>query len=232
LIDSEVYLTEIHTNMPPITQLRLNKVVRQRRQYKSQSRQRQFAETRERIVIASIEIVHQCPTWDWTNLKSSVVAQGAGVSQRTVERHFTTDRQLREVVLQRLVDESGITLGKLTLNKFDNTVMQLFGYLSSFRAQPVTPLIDDPVFIEMDKVRRDALIDMVARETPDWSVRDRETAAAVLDLLWALPSYERFSVAWGFESEHAINALTWVVGLVKEGIQQGKLPAAVFEVRS
>lgn len=217
--------------MRSITPLPTNKVVRQRRQYKSQSRQRQFAETRERIVMASIEIVHQFPTWDWTNLKSSVVAKSAGVSQRTVARHFTTDRQLREVVLRRLVDESGISLGKLMLNNFDSTVMQLFSYLSSFRAQPVTLPIDDPVFIEMDKVRRDALVDMVARETPNWSVRDRETAAAALDLLWALPSYERFAVAWGFESGHAINALAWIVSLVKEGIQQGKLPGAVIAVR-
>jgi hypothetical protein len=72
---------------------------------------------------------------------------------------------------------------------------------------------------------------MVARETPNWSVRDRETAAAALDLLWALPSYERFAVAWGFESVHAINALAWIVSLVKEGIQQGKLPGAVIGVR-
>lgn len=209
------------------TQLNSNKFVKQRRQYNSPSRQRQFAETSERIITAGTEIVHQFPTWDWTNLTSSVVGERAGVSSRTVARHFPTDRKLREAVLWRLVDESGISLQTIALNSFENTIKQLYGYLSSFRAQPITPSIDDPVFIAMDKVRCDVLVDAVAREIPDWSDRDRKTVAAVLDLIWALPSYERLAAAWGFDSEHAINTLNWVVRLVKEAVQHGKLPSDV-----
>ncbi len=196
----------------------------QRRRYNSPSRRRQTAETRDRIISAGAQIVHQFPTWDWTNLTVSIVGMRAGVSVRTVQRHFPSERQLREAVLGRLVDESRISLETITLDNFDNVIKQLFGYLSSFKAQPITPLVTDPTFALIDQFRRDILVGMVTEKSPSWSDRDRETVAAVLDIIWTLPPYERLITSWGFDIDRAIGALSWIVALIREAVQMGWCP--------
>ena len=195
-----------------------------RRRYDSPVRRQQTAETLERIVAAGAELVHQLPAWDWTNLTASAVGERAGLSERTVHRYFPTERKLRDAVLQRLIEESGVSLEKLKLDDFAQVTTQMFGYLSSFAAEPTTTAVVDPTFASVDQLRRDALKNAVANVTPEWSEWDRENAAAVLDILWNLPPYERLITTWGFEPNRAVGALTWLIGLIQEGIQQGRKP--------
>lgn len=193
-----------------------------RRSYNSPLRQRQSAETRERIVTAGASLVHGYQAWDWTNLTAGAVGERAGVSERTVHRYFSTERKLRDAVLQRLYEESGVKLEKLELGDFADVTAHMFTYLSSFSAAPAT--IQDPTFASMDQHRRDALLNAVARATPSWSDRERESAAAVLDILWNQPPYERLITAWGFDNERATGAITWLIGLIEQAIRNGDHP--------
>jgi len=68
------------------------------------------------------------------------------------------------------------------------------------------------------------LLGAIARATPAWSERERQAAAAVLDLLWNPPSYERLVSAWGFDAAQAIGTLTWLIGLVEDAIRTGRRP--------
>ena len=206
-----------------------DKATTARRRYNSPVRKQQTAETQERIVAAGAELVHELPAWDWTNLTARAVSERAGVSERTVHRYFPTERKLRDAVIQRLVLESGVSLDSLQLDDFAEVTTQMFGYLSSFAVAPTTAAIDDPTFASVDKLRRDALVDAVARATPGWSDRDRENAAAVLDILWNLPPYERLLMAWGFDTDRALGVMTWVIDLIREAIQQGRKPDARTE---
>ena len=61
-----------------------------RRPYESRLRQRQTAETRERVIAAGSELVRQLPSWDWREGTFRAVAERAGVGERTVYRHFPT----------------------------------------------------------------------------------------------------------------------------------------------
>jgi hypothetical protein len=71
---------------------------------------------------------------------------------------------------------------------------------------------------------RDALLAAVQQGNPAWSDRDRTIAAAVLDVLWSVGSYERLVADWNLDPAEAINAVTWVMGLVEDAIRTDRPP--------
>ena len=201
---------------------RARKPAGRRRRYESTLRRQQLAATRERIVAGGAKLVHGLPTWDWSGLTFRAVGRRARVSERTVYRHFATERELRAAVLQRLFEESGIELDRLELGDFRKVAAQLFRYLSSFAVAPAP--LEDPAFAAMDRHRRDALLGAVARATPRWSAIERRMAAAMLDMLWTPSTYERVLAAWQLDTEHAIGALDWMIGLMEDAVRSGRRP--------
>jgi len=195
-----------------------------RRQYDSPLRRLQTAETRERIVAAGAEIAHRLPAWDWSEMTFKAVGERAGVSERTVHRYYSTERTLRDAVLQRLVQEAGIDLGAMELRDFAGIATGVFRYLSSFKvaAQPQM----DPSFAALDQQRLDALTGAVSHSARGWSTDEQKIAAAVLDMLWHPAFYERLTTAWQLDVEHATQAITWVISLVETAIEKGQRPGA------
>jgi AcrR family transcriptional regulator len=194
----------------------------ERRQYHSPLRRQQTEETRGRIVAAGAEIVHGLPTWDWGSLTFRAVAERAGVSERTVHRHFPTERKLRDAVLQGLMQESGISLEGLELHNFGQLAASLFSYLSSFgmAPQPVT----DPSFAALDQHRRDALLAAVDRAARGWPEGERKAVAAVLDIFWNVQPLERLLGMWELDVRQANTAVKWVIGLIEEAVREGRRP--------
>lgn len=195
-----------------------------RRRYDSPARQQRSAETREHIIATGSALVHELPKWDWTNITARAVGERAGLSERTVNRYFPSERKLRDAVIQRLVQEAGVSLQELELYDFENLVGIMFSYLSSFAAEPITAPVVDPTLAAMDQFRCDALRNAVARATPDWCDRDRENMAAVFDILWNLPPYERLVQVWGFDAKRASGVITWLIGFMTDAIHQGYKP--------
>jgi hypothetical protein len=72
---------------------------------------------------------------------------------------------------------------------------------------------------------RDALLGAVGRANPRWSARDRAIAAAVLDVLWNVGSYERLVADWDLEPKDAVQAVTWAIGLVQDAVAHGPRPS-------
>ena len=203
---------------------RTRKPAAKRRRYDSTLRRQQAADTRERIVAGGAKIVHGLPTWDWSGLTFRAVGRRARVSERTVYRHFATERELRAAVLQRLFEESGIELDGLELAGFRKVAARLFTYLSSFAVAAKGP--DDPAFAAMDRHRRDALLAAVARATPRWSDAERRMVGAMLDMLWTPSTYERALAAWGLDARQALGAFDWMIALIEAAISSGRRPAA------
>lgn len=196
----------------------------ERRRYDSQVRQQQSADTRERIVAAGAEIAHRLSAWDWSEMTFKAVGERAGVSERTVHRYFSSERLLRDAVLQRLVEASGVSLEGLELGDFAGVVTRVYKYLSSFAAH--TTNTNEPSFAALDQFRREVLLGAVSRATKDWSAGDQEIAAAMLDMLWNPSAYERLSTAWHLDTSRATSAITWIIGLVEDAIRQGRRPGA------
>jgi len=195
-----------------------------RRKYNSPVREQQSTETREGIVNAGAELVHKFTAWDWTNLTAKAVGEHAGLSERTVRRYFSTESKLRDAVLERLVEESGVKLNSLELDNFASNVALMFRYLKSFAVEKTST--QDPSFEALDRKRIDALKMAVARATPKWSSEQQETVSAILDILWQPEPYERLTDCWEFETDRAVSAISWLVDLIRLAIQQNHAPKA------
>ncbi len=197
---------------------------RERRPYDSPVRRRRVAETRERILAAASALVHELPTWDWRALTFRAIAERADVSERTVYRHFTTEQELRDAVMRRLEEEAGVSYAGLDLDDLAGVTALVFSSLSSFAVSPT--VMDDPTFATEDQLRRDALRDAVVAEATDWTDVEREMAAALLDVLWNVPSFERLVIQWGLAADDATRAITWAIDLIVGAIRAGRPPGA------
>jgi hypothetical protein len=90
--------------------------------------------------------------------------------------------------------------------------------------RPAPPQLD-PTLTDANRRMHEALVRAVTTEAGAWSDEDRVLAAAVLDVLWGVASYERLAVDWQLDPDDAIRGLTWVVRLVQDAIARGDRPS-------
>jgi AcrR family transcriptional regulator len=193
-----------------------------RRRYDSPVRRQRAAETRERIIVAGAAILHDNPVWNWDALTVRGVAERAGVNERTVYRHFEGERELRDAVMARLEEEAGVSPEGLELDELPRFTERLLEYVSSFPLEPRTPR--DPTLVTAHARLRDTLLTAVQRANPEWSARDRTIAAAMLDVLWNVASYERLVADWDLDPKDAVAGVTWAIGLVEDAIRDARRP--------
>ena len=196
----------------------------QRRRYDSSLRRERAAQTRERIVDAGLQLAHECPVWDWRALTIRAAAERAGVSERTIYRHFPGEREFHDAVMQRLEEQAGVTLESLRLGDVADAAARVFAHVSSFPMVPRTPPLD-PTLTATDQRRRASLLNAVGPSAAGWPEADRRMTAGMLDVLWSVMSYERLVAAWELTPEQATTAITWVIGLIEAAIGEGRAPA-------
>jgi AcrR family transcriptional regulator len=194
------------------------------RRYESPVRRERSAETRTRIVQAGCELVRDLSSWDWRGVTVRAVAARAGVHERTVHRHFPTERDLRAAVLQRLVEDSGVTIEGLRLEQLPEHIEQLFDYLASFSSSTYRP--PDAVLQELDERRKAAILATVGESAEGLSQDEQRTVAAMVDVLWDLESYRRLTNGWGFDGSEAARGVNWVLQLITEAVQHGRGPGS------
>jgi AcrR family transcriptional regulator len=192
------------------------------RPYHSPVRQAQAAQTRDRIVAAGAELAHSLQSWDWRELTVRSVAERAGVNERTVYRHFPTEKDLRDAILGRLLEEAGVVVEDLALDDFAATTARVVSYLSTFATKP--RVVSDPTFVAVDQQRRAALLEALAARTPTWSPRERTRAAALLDVFWSIPTLERMGTAWEMAEDEIAGAIGWAISLIERAIDEGSPP--------
>ena len=197
----------------------------QRRQYDAPVRQLQAAQTRERIVLAGSAIAHELASWDWKALTFRAVADRAGVGERTVYRHFPTERHLHDAIMHRLEEEAGVNYEQVTtlanLTEVTNRVLtsrQRFAVDTAVRGS------DDPTFVAVDQRRRDALLRAATEAAPQWSDTERIAIAALLDVLWDAPSHERLVRDWQLPGDEAARALTWIMDTLVRAVETDSPP--------
>jgi AcrR family transcriptional regulator len=195
-----------------------------RRAYDSPVRRERAAETRERIVTAGSELVHRFASWDWDQLTFRAVAEQAGVGERTVYRHFPSERHLHDAVMHRLHEEAGVDYEGVTIANLAEVTARVLDSLGRFPTAPVVRVPADPTFEEVDARRRAALARVVAELDVD--ERSRETIAALLDGLWNLPAFEHLVQGWELPPQRASGALAWLVELVLRAARAGEGPPA------
>ena len=150
------------------------------------------------------------------------VAERAGVNERTVYRHFANERALRDAVMRRLEEEAGVDLAGLRLENVAEATARIFEHVSAYPLEQRPAL--DPTLSEAGQRQRKALLGAVAARTAGWPEADRVVAAAMLDVLWSVESYERLVVDWHLDRGQAIRGVTWVIGLVEEALREARRP--------
>ena len=159
-------------------------------------RRQRAAETRDRIVAAGAELLHGFPVWNWRALTVRRVAERAGVNERTVYRHFASERELRDAVLARLEEEAGVDLEGLALEDVPTFTAR------GPRVRVVVPARARARRATTDARRRAPAPARRAARRGDrrpprrWPAADRAIAAAMLDVLWSVVSYERLVADW------------------------------------
>jgi AcrR family transcriptional regulator len=169
--------------------------------------------------------MHGFPVWKWTELTVRAVAQRAGVTERTVYRHFAGERDLKDAVLGRLREEAGVNLQGLELGDLKDVAARIFEYVSSF---PIEARVStDPSVAAENERQRAALLRAVQPVAKDWSPTDQSVAAGMLDVLWSPASYERLVVEWDLAPKDAIRAITWVMQLLEDAIHNSSGPESL-----
>jgi AcrR family transcriptional regulator len=202
----------------------LGKPDQKRRKYDSPVRRQRAADTRERIVSAGVDLLHGFPVWNWRALTVRAVADRSGVNERTVYRYFASERELRDAVMARQETEADVVLEGLALEDVKDHTARILEYVSSFPLQSRSP--GDPTLVAAHQRQRAALVAAVSERAGDWTADERAIAAAMLDVLWSVASYERLVVDWDLDPNDAIKGATWVIGLVEAAIRDGRRPRA------
>jgi AcrR family transcriptional regulator len=193
-----------------------------KRRYDNTRRRERANETRDRIVTAGAELVRETSIRDWHGVTIRAVAERAAVNERTVYRHFANEQALRDAVMHRLEQQVGIDLAALRLDDVADAAARIFRHVAAYPRDQQPPL--DPTLIDANRRQHDALLAAVKEHADRWTAADRTLAAGMLDVLWAVSSYERLARDWNLDTEEAIRGMTWVIGLVEEAIRDGARP--------
>ena len=203
---------------------------RTRRPYDSTLRRERAAQTREKIVAAGAELIRGASIRDWRGLTIRAVAERAGVNERTVYRHFANERVLRDEVMHHLEQKVGVDLARMRLDDVAGAAARIFEHLSAYPLDRRRPL--EPTLIEANRRQHEALVTAVEGSSDRWPELDRTLAAATLDVLWSVASYERIVVDWRLDHDDAVRAITWAIGLVEEAIREGRRPPRAKPVKA
>lgn len=193
-----------------------------RRRYDNSLRRERATQTRDRIVAAGAELLRESSIRDWRGVTIRAVAERAGVNERTVYRHFANERALRDAVMHRLEQEVGVDLAELRLGDVADVAARILRHVSGYPLSPRPPL--DPTLVEANRRQHDALLAAVKEHAERWTSADRTVAAAMLDVLWAVGSYERLVNDWQLDRDEAIRGITWTIELVEDAIRDGRRP--------
>jgi AcrR family transcriptional regulator len=189
-----------------------------RRPYDSTLRRQRAAETRARIIAAGSELLHGSSVRDWQGLTIRAVAEKAGVNERTVYRHFVNEQGLRDAVMHEFEEEAGIDLGGMRLEDVADVTARIFAHVSTYPPDARQPL--DATLLDAKQRQHQALLTAVTARAGAWSEADRTMAAAVLDVLWSVSSYERMVVDWQMDPAETTRGITWVMGLIRQAIEE------------
>ena len=149
------------------------------------------------------------------------VAERAGVNERTVYRHFTNERGLRDAVMHRLEQRAGIDLDELQLDEIGDVARRIFAAVASHPLERQPPLDPTPHRREPAGAGGVAAGVGAARR---WGGRDadRAVAAAMLNVMWRVAVYEHLAVDWELDEDEAVAGITWVIGLIEDAVRAGR----------
>jgi len=81
-----------------------------------------------------------------------------------------------------------------------------------------------PTLIDAKQRQQPALHCAFAASAQSWSDEDQLVAAAMLDALWSVATYERLVGDWQIDHERTVRGISWVLEWVAQAVEDGHGP--------
>ena len=182
------------------------------RGYHSQLRAHQAAETRTRILDATVRVM----ATGLASLSIPSVAHEAGVSVPTIYRHFGTKRDLLAAVYPHLARRAGLgdVVEPRSMDEFREMVRAIFGRLDSFddlaRAAVASPAGEEARRITMpDRFAMSRRF--VETIGPTLPAVDRDRIARIMVVLTTTSSLRMWRDHLGRSADQAVDDVDWVL---------------------
>ena len=203
-------------------------LVAETREYNSPLREEQARRTRVQILDALVELVSEEGA---AGLSIRDLAARAGVSQRTVYRHFAD----RQELLDGLADHLGELAGWSDLDDLDVDVEALpsavrlaWQTFDDFERETraLVLLNRDPARLATTSVERGAAINRsVARSYPQLGRDEARGVAGVIRLLASSHSWLRFRDEFEMTTEEGARFIRWALEVIVRDLDRGAIPA-------
>jgi AcrR family transcriptional regulator len=187
--------------------------------YRSELRAEQAAATRQRIIDAALE---GFTPWG-TELPFDKVAEHARVSERTVYRHFPTQKDLFDAVATQVVARSGWTPEGIEAETLGATAARAFTYFGTlFRSVDPTP--EAPGMKELRSKRLEMIERIVGPYTEGMDPALARGLHAVFDGLVRVPFLRGMHEHWGLGGEDAGRAVEWAINALLDQLRREETP--------
>ena len=183
--------------------------------YRSELRAEQAAATRQRIIEAAVE---GFAPWS-TDLPFDRVAERARVSERTVYRHFPTQKDLFDAVAAHVVARSGWNPDEVEADSLGATAARAFTYFGT-----LFPRVDRAPEAPGMKALRNKRFEMIDRIVgPYTNGMDPVQARgifAVFDGLVRVQFLRGMHEHWGLGGQDAGRAIEWAINALFDQLRQ------------
>lgn len=205
------------------------------RQYRSPKRERAKADTRDKIVHAVVRVVLDDGIHAFTVQN---VALKAGVSHRTVYRHFTTREELLDGLakwLSRIAAGSTIPTSPETIGDVIVTVAPSYLAMGELRDAVRAYVITSLALHWQDEARRQrtlAFDKSIGAAFPHLPSKERREAAALIRHLASTRAWYTLTVEGGLDDAAAARAADWAVRTLFKDLGRRNRAAAKAKARS
>ena len=183
--------------------------------YQSELRAEQAAATRQRIIEGALS---GFAPWA-TDMPFDEVAKRARVSERTVYRHFPTQKHLFDAVAAHVIGNSGWNPDEVEAHTLGATALRAFTYFGTlFERGDPTP--DPPGIPELRAKRLEMIERVVGPCTAGMDPVHARATFAVFDGLCRVQFLRAMHEHWGLGGEDAGRAVEWAINALFDQLSQ------------
>ena len=196
------------------------------RQYSSPLREEQASRTREQILDALTELLagHRAD-----EITTRMIAEGAGVSQPTVYRHFPDRAALMEGLAARVASlAEGFAIVPMTIDEWIARAVDAFVVADENAAVATAEVIlnsDPRRYSEPSRQRSTALVQSLAQALPELDARDQTRVGALFRVLASAQTWLRMREEFGLTGAESGEVVGWALGVLATAIRAGDFPA-------
>ena len=192
--------------------------------YVSPLRQQYAAQTRMRILDAAIDGLKE---GDLEGLTIAKVAADAGVTERTVYRHFKTREDLIKAVWPRMGARLGIPGLPQTVEALLAAPARIYPRFDAEAGAVRASMYSQAgreIRATANPARHQAMTSLVAQARPELNETARRRRAAVIQIIGSSHGWACFKDYWGLDTDEAARAATEAIAILLGQSTEGETP--------